>query len=98
MPRIFKLINNNGIEIGRYQGKQPLQAAKKAFSGLCNNKQVALYENAEIEIKECTRGSKKKKYMYSCQRTKLRDPVRISIGHDREYTCHFDNIVHRIYI
>ena len=96
MTRTFKLVHPDGTEYGKYCGNCPSQAAKKAFSSLCKNKIVALYENAEVEIRECTRGSKKKKFMYSCQRVKLDDPVQIQVR-DRSWRCCYKNNVQRMF-
>ena len=98
MPRrIFKLIDLNGSKIGHYTGNSPFQAANKAFSALANSGKVMLYENAEIEIREVTRGSKKKSYGYSCQRIELKQPVVIQVGHNTQWECKYKNNIKRVF-
>lgn len=96
--RVFKVTepkddtSKNG---GRYNGTQPAQAAKKAFSQLAKR----LHGNDPCEIRfsiqECTQGSDKKVYVYVGQRTKLDTPQVINKA-GSEYQVSFVNKVKAI--
>lgn len=79
--RIFQIICSDGSTKGRYKGRKPKQAAKKAFTYLLKNQYGGgKTETGEIEfsIKECTRNSRQKVYNYLGQRVKLEKPIEIS--------------------
>lgn len=85
MSRYFHLMHND-IQVGRFQGKNPKQAASKSFTALYRNnrwRQNIYKENEPINftIVESTRGSKHKQFKYVGIRKKLNVPVNIKIGH-----------------
>lgn len=70
--RTFKFRLNNESELqyrGRFTGKNPQQAAKKALTSILSekNKKVGKFD---FFIKETTRGSKKKEYAYTGKKSK----------------------------
>jgi len=73
--RYYKCLYNDEV-FGRYAGK-PTQAAKKAFGSIV--KRFGYSDPIVFSIKECTRGSKRKTYMYEGERVKLDKPVTIQI-------------------
>jgi hypothetical protein len=77
--RYFKLDYEGNIS-GRYSGKKPKQAANKAYSSVVK-KEGLQKGGAKIQfsIKECTRGSKQKKYTYDAERVELDIPVEVTI-------------------
>lgn len=82
--RYFKLFYNDKIQ-GRYCGKKPKQAANKAFSSIIKefnktNKDNVVNTDITFSIKECTRYSKHKEYMYLGKRLLLENPVKVSIA------------------
>jgi len=80
--RYFKVIINDNMPCGRFTGSKPKQAANKALTYII--KELGLNNNQSIEfsIQECTRGSSHKIYKYIGRRTKLEDPIQITIGNE----------------
>jgi hypothetical protein len=83
---------NPGDKFGRYQGKEPAKAAKKAFTKLArlsklnnSNKKFIVFVIEEI-------GGDKKQFKYMGQRVKLDKPRIVKIG-DKEITYKYQNIV-----
>lgn len=79
--RYFKLIYNNKIQ-GRYRGKKPKQAANKAFSSIVKafkKNNVEQIGEVNFSIRECTRKSKHKEYIYKANRILLSEPVVVEI-------------------
>ncbi len=81
-----------GDKFGRYQGKEPAKAAKKAFTKLArlsklnnSNKKFIVFVIEEI-------GGDKKQFKYMGQRVKLDKPRVVKIG-DKEITYKYQNIV-----
>lgn len=76
--RYFKLMELGNIK-GRFEGRNPKQAASKAFSALIQkNKEYSINEWIVFKIKECTRGSIKKEFKYFGKREKLESPIVIN--------------------
>jgi len=77
---------------GRYAGKNPMQAAKKAFTRICRStgeKGEAVYI---FSIQEMTQGSAKKVFTYRGTRKKLEKPQEITKG-DTSYNVHYSSDV-----
>ena len=82
--RYFKVYSENKKHwYGRYYGKNPQQAASKAFTHIMkakSNKKKKYPEHMKIHIKEMTRGSKKKIYAYEATRIANNTPHQIFIN------------------
>jgi hypothetical protein len=93
--RYFKLDWNGNIS-GRYSGRKPKQAANKAYSSVVK-KEGLQRGGAKIQfsIKECTRGSKQKRYTYDAERIELQKPVEVIIngadGKEKRINYNFNN-------
>ena len=86
--RIFKLIFINNDEIdddssGKYIGRGPLQAARKAFNKYCSknrsktrskNRSKNELEECTLTLQETTSGSAHKEYQYKGTRIKRKEP------------------------
>lgn len=87
-----KLLSGKG---GRYVGKTPMQAAKKAFTQLARR----VNEGAECEytftIQESTQGCKKAKRSYHGKRVKLDEPQTVQRS-NTSYTIRFKNDVRSV--
>jgi hypothetical protein len=68
------------VHAGRYSGKKPKQAARKALTRIADKNELTIGESVTFLIQECTRGSKKKKYSYTGSRVNLPEPVKIQIA------------------
>jgi hypothetical protein len=86
-----------GDKFGRYQGKEPAKAAKKAFTKLArlsklnnSNQKFIVFVIEEIGVKG--RDQEKKQHKYMGQRVKLDKPKVVKIG-DKEITYKYQNIV-----
>jgi hypothetical protein len=77
---VYKSKEGTVVRAGRYRGKKPKQAARKALSRVADKNEVAIGETLVFLIKECTRGSKKKMYAYTGSRVLLEKPVSIPIN------------------
>lgn len=71
--RVFKYLNNNKY-IGRYYAKSPINAASKVCTRIHKKPENKNSSQLNITIKECTRGSKRNVYKYTCRREKLINP------------------------
>ena len=71
---------------GRYKSVSPVGAAKKAFSGLCNVKNIKGTCTFIITMRETTRGSNNKEFTYKLHRKKLPQPLVMFEGTDKEFT------------
>jgi hypothetical protein len=73
--RYFRCVYKNKeaeiVEVGRYSGIKPKQAASKALSAIIKKTKLKIGEPVKYLIQECTRGSKKKKYSYVGQQAQL---------------------------
>lgn len=65
---------------GRYVSKNPGSAASKAGTELCSSKRVKGQCTLYIKMRETTRGSKGKEFMYHVKREKLANPIEITKG------------------
>jgi hypothetical protein len=65
---------------GRYVGRTPAGAARKAFTELCRLKGVRGVCTLNIAMQETTSSSNKKVFMYKLQRHKLKEPLVRSVG------------------
>src|SRR3989344_4166755 len=72
---------------GRYEKRNPVQAAKNALSELCRLKKIHGQCTLYIEMRETTQNSKHKVFAYHVKRVKLDKPKDIG---DREY--HYVNV------
>lgn len=67
---------------GRFKGRNPMQAAKKAFTGLCNIAHSKLKYEGECSyiftIQETSQGSKKKEFTYIGERLRLETPQKVT--------------------
>lgn len=97
--RYFKLVYK-GNTSGRYSGRKPKQAANKAYSSVI--KKEGLQNGGgkiQFSIKECTRGSKQKRYTYDASRVKLDNPVKVNIvgadGKEKNITYNYNNVLQK---
>lgn len=80
---------------GRFKGRNPMQAAKKAFTGICNAASKSGYEGKctyIYTIQETTQGSAKKEFSYHGERYKLDVPQLVK-KHETEYLVKFSGNV-----
>ena len=98
--RTFKLVSvtpdSSGLDLseGRYTGRGPLQAGRKAFSKYCSKAKIDKCRRKFV-IQETTRDSAKKTYEYVGERKKLSPPKEIRRG-DAVYTVKHENVVKRL--
>lgn len=106
--KVVNAVNKDGCDTkfrgGRYTGN-PSSAAKKAFTKLCNYKDIRGQCSLYITIQETTRGSgkmvnddknkkgrvMKKEKIYHIQRVKLDKPIIMFEGKDNEYEIQYGN-------
>ena len=69
----------------RYLNDNPMSAAKKAHTVLCNRKRIHGSCTLIITMRETTAGSAKKLYTYKVTRSKLSEPVELDNGVTFEY-------------
>ncbi len=62
---------------GRYIARDAIGAAKKAFNRECRQSRIKGQCTLIIILKETTRGSKHKRYVYKMKRVKLQKPIKI---------------------
>ena len=60
---------------GLYKSRTPVAAAKKAFNELCRTKRIRGVCTLFITVRETTRDSKKKQFVYKIRRNKLKNPI-----------------------
>ena len=73
---------------GRFVGRTPAGAARKAFTELCRLKKIRGVCTLSLAIQETTVGSNKKVHMYKLQRHKLKKPIVRSVG-DKEWVIEY---------
>jgi hypothetical protein len=82
--RYFRCVYKNKegeiVEVGRYSGIKPKQAASKALSAIIKKTKLKIGEPVKYLIQECTRGSKKKKYSYVGQQAQLESKLIFKIS------------------
>ena len=76
---VYKGNDGKVVRAGRYCGKKPKQAARKALSRVVEKNGVEDGKTLVFLIKECTRGSKKKMYAYNGSRVPLQEPVKVEL-------------------
>jgi hypothetical protein len=76
---------------GRYTNRAPSGAAGRAFTRLCNLKNIRGKCTFIVTVKDTTQGHKcrGKEYTYKLERTKLKKPVIRFEGTDKEYKIEF---------
>lgn len=101
--RFFKLIGPDSTGIGRYTGNTPRQAASKAFTRLIQEKKrnnVEIANPTTVRVRECTRGSPRKEFVYSCDQVELSSPQSLVInlpnGENKTITYRYRNQIHKI--
>jgi hypothetical protein len=76
---VYKDVSDNIVKSGRYRGKKPQQAARKALRCIVKKNSVSSGTSVVFVMVECTRNSKKKTYMYSGYCAKLDTPIEVPI-------------------
>ena len=67
---------SHGDYTGRYLGRNPAQAASKAFTQLCAVKKTKGQCALVLTIRETTQGVEtKKEFTYKCRQVKLKEPI-----------------------
>jgi hypothetical protein len=102
--RFFRCVYRNTqgeiVNAGRYSGKKPKQAARKALTGIVKKNELQVGEKVVFLIQECTRGSKKKKYSYVGAQVELDEPVTVTIhkkdGQESKIVYTKDNEVKKV--
>ena len=75
---------------GRYLSSNPGSAAKKAFTRLCNLKKIKGKCTLVVSIQETTQGSNGKEFTYKIERSKLKKPLVMMEGTDKEFKIEFE--------
>ena len=78
---------------GRYKGKTPAGAARKAFTEFCRIKRIRGVCTLVIVIQETTRGSNKNVSAYKLQRHKLSKPLIRLEGTDKEFVVEYQSSI-----
>jgi hypothetical protein len=73
---------------GLYKSRTPVAAAKKAFNELCRTKRIRGVCTLFITVRETTRDSKKKEYVYKLIRNKLKKPILLE-GNNGTYSINY---------
>jgi len=73
---------------GRYSGRNPMQAAKKAFKQICRRSGQTGNYVCRLTIQECTHSSQKRQFTYDCRREKLDTPQQVKKA-DTSYSINF---------
>jgi hypothetical protein len=77
---VYRANDGEIVHAGRYSGKKPKQAARKALTRIADKNELSIGESVTFLIQECTRGSRKKKYSYSGSRVNLAEPITVEIA------------------
>ena len=77
---------------GRYTNKAPVGAARRAFTRLCNLKNIRGKCAFIVTVKDTTQGHRcrGKEYTYKLDRSKLKKPIIRFEGTDKEYKIEFE--------
>lgn len=75
---------------GLYKSRTPVSAAKKAFNELCRTKRIRGVCTLFITVKETTRNSKHKEFVYKIKRNKLKNPILLT-GAKGTYTIEYQS-------
>lgn len=96
----YKVLSVNDKDVknhsGRYTGKIPLQAAKKAFGRLLKDNKADKKDNFKLKFKliEVKQGGDKKVFSYEGVNKKRSKPLVVKRG-DVKYTITHDHVVHK---
>jgi hypothetical protein len=97
---VYKNAEGEVVRAGRYSGKKPKQAARKALSRVVDKNVLPIGQSITFLIKECTRGRKKKAYSYTGSRILLDKPVTVDIkkkdGTPAKLVYKHDNVVKKV--
>lgn len=100
--RTFKIKLNDNEFCSRITGHTPKQAASKALTLIVNQKKKAggaVKGKVIFTIKETTRGSKGKEYVYQGEKVKLKTPttykIRSPSGETKEIVNRFRNVIEK---
>jgi len=74
---------------GRYVGRNPVGAARKAFSDFCRVKRIKGVCALVVTVKETTSGSKGKVFSYKLNRRKLAEPIIRLEGTNSEFVVEY---------
>jgi|TARA_B110001469_G_C9628573_1_gene314076 hypothetical protein len=74
---------------GRYLGRNPVSAAKKAFNNFCRQKKIRGVCTLIVTVKETTQGSKNKEFSYKLHRKKLAKPMVMLEGTKNEFVIEY---------
>ena len=74
---------------GRFIGRNPVGAARKAFNGFCRVKRIRGVCTLTVTVQETTAGSSKKSFTYKLNRKKLKTPKVMMEGTDKEYVIEY---------
>ena len=95
--RTFKVrLNGEAVSKyrGRFTGRNPQQAAKKALTSILSEKKKKTGKY-ELIMRETTRGSKKKEYAYTGKKVKRKKANKVMFpGSSKPVVYKFDSIVH----
>jgi hypothetical protein len=75
---------------GRYLGRSPAAAARKAFTELCRVKRIRGVCTLFVTVQETTQGSSHKVFTYKLSRLKLKTPLIMMEGTDNEYVIEYE--------
>ena len=75
---------------GRYIGRTPAGAVRKAFNQLCRVKRIRGICTLFITIQETTQGSAHKMFTYKLSRHKLKKPLIMMEGTDKEFVIEYN--------
>ena len=74
---------------GRYLGRNPAAAAKKAFNNFCRQKKIRGVCTLIVTVRETTQGSKNKDFSYKLHRKKLAKPMIMLEGTKNEFVIEY---------
>ena len=79
--RSFRLFDPKTGEVigGRYRGRNPRQAASKAYTKLLKSDELDGSEETTLHIKESTRGGNRRIFAYSANREELKNPQKVEL-------------------
>jgi hypothetical protein len=86
---------NKSKSKGRYIARDAMGAAKKAFNRECRNSKIRGQCTLIIILKETTKGSKNKTYVYKMKRVKLNKSIKID-RNDKSITIQYKTNARRI--
>ena len=81
---------------GRYLGRNPVSAAKKAFNNFCRQKKIRGVCTLIVTVKETTQGSKNKEFSYKLHRKKLAKPMVMLEGTKNEFVIEYQKMLNQL--